>query len=170
MPSASTSSPVACSGGPLTAVDTDLLIVPWFQDEPSSAVAGADAASGGELALALQSNEFQAKPFELFVTPIADRSWKARRIALIGGGAIERGTDLIRKLATAAGLAARSKRVARAAFVVRGAGDPDALAQAIAEGLTLSEFYGGTYKTGDPPPPAPPSWTVVLADADGREV
>ena len=42
-----------CSGGPLSAIDTDLLIVPWFQDESATAVAGVDAASGGEVARAL---------------------------------------------------------------------------------------------------------------------
>src|SRR6185503_16021302 len=122
---------------------------PWFQDEAASAVPGVDAASGGEVARALSSKEFQAKPFDLFLTPIADKSWKARRVALIGGGAAERGTDLVRKLATAAGLA---RRVTRVAFVLRGQGDAADLAQAIAEGLTLAEFHGGSYKTGDPPP------------------
>jgi leucyl aminopeptidase len=91
-------------------------------------------------------------------------------VALIGGGAAERGPDLVRRLAAAAGLAARARRAERAAFVVRGRGDTAALAQAIAEGLTLSEFYGGSYKTGDPPPAPPPVWTIVLADGDGRAV
>ena len=123
MPSAQASTSIVCSGGPLSAVETDLLVVPWFQDEGASAVAGLDAASLGELARALTSKEFQAKPYDLFLTPIADRAWKARRLALVGGGAGERGTDLVRKLATAAGLAARGRRVGRVAFVVRGHGD-----------------------------------------------
>jgi leucyl aminopeptidase len=154
----------------LAAVDTDLLIVPWFQDEPASAVPGLDAATGGEIARALASREFQAKPFDQFLTPIVDRSWKPRRVALVGGGSGERGTDLVRRLATAAGLAARARRVPRAAFVIRGQGDVVELAQAIAEGLTLAEFYGGTYKTADPPPAPPPAWTIVLADGDARTV
>jgi leucyl aminopeptidase len=170
MPSAPASSRVACIGGPLSAIETDLLILPWFQDEGALAVPGVDLASGGEVARALTSKEFQAKPFDLFLTPIADKSWKARRVTLIGGGSAERGTDLMRKLATAAGLAARSRRVTRVAFVVRGQGDVAELAQAIAEGLTLAEFYGGSYKTGDPPPAPPPAWTIVLADADDRAV
>jgi leucyl aminopeptidase len=123
-----------------------------------------DAATGGEVARALTSKEFQAKPFELLVTAITDPSWRARRVALVGGGSGERGSDLIRKLATAAGLAARQKRVARAAFAVRGSGDTAELAQAVAEGLTLSEFYSGSYKTAEPPPAAPPAWTVVILD------
>src|SRR6267154_2230139 len=73
MPSAPASSPVVCIGGALTAIDTDLLILPWFQDDAASAVAGVDVATGGEVARALASKEFQAKPFDLFVTPIADK-------------------------------------------------------------------------------------------------
>src|SRR5439155_53627 len=40
------------------------------------------------------------------------------------------------------------------------------LAQAVAEGLTLAEFYGGTYKTGEPAPAPPPTWTVAAADGN----
>jgi len=163
------SAPIVCTGGALSAVDTDLLIVPWFEDDPPG-VAGLDGASGGEVARALTAKEFQAKTYEMFLAPISDRSWRATRLALIGGGAGERGSALVRKLATAAGLAARQRRVARAAFVVRGAGDPLELAQAVAEGLTLAEFYGGSYKTTDPPPAAPPAWTVAVVDASEEAV
>jgi leucyl aminopeptidase len=170
MPSAPASSLVTCVGGPLAAVDTELLIVPWFQDDTASAVPGLDAATGGELARALSSKEFQGKPFDLFLTPIVDRSWRARRVALVGGGAGDRDGDLVRKLASAAGLAARGRRVARAAFAVRGRGDIGELAQAAAEGLTLAEFYAGSYKTGDPPPAPPPAWTIAVADGDDHAV
>jgi leucyl aminopeptidase len=155
---------MACAGGPLSAVDADLLIVPWFKDEPAAAVPALDAATGGELGRALASREFQVKPYELFFAPITDTSWRARRVAVIGGGAGERGSDLVRRLATAAGLAARQRHVPRAAFIVRGQGDAAGLAQAVAEGLTLAEFYGGSYKTDEPPPAAPPAWTVVVLD------
>ncbi|MBW8862029.1 MAG: leucyl aminopeptidase [Acidobacteria bacterium] len=157
---------VACTSGPLAAVDTDLLIVPWFQDEAASAVTGLDAATGGELARAIQSKEFQGKTFDLFVTPITDSGWRARRVALIGGGSGERGSELLRKLAATAGLAARNRHVGRAAFAVRGIGPTPELAQAVSEGLTLSEFHCGTYKTGEPAPVAPPTWTVVLPDGN----
>ena len=156
---------MACASGLLSAIDADLLIVPWFQDEAAAALPGLDAGTGGELGRALAAKEFQAKPYDLFFAPIADSSWRARRVAVIGGGVGERGTDLVRKLATAAGLAARQRHVARAAFVVRGQGDAVNLAQAAAEGLTLAECYGGSYKTDDPPPAAVPAWTVVVLGA-----
>jgi hypothetical protein len=76
---------ITCVGGPLSGVTADLLIVPWFEDA-SAIVSGLDAATGGEIARALASKEFQAKPFEMFVTPITDRQWRGRRVALVGAG------------------------------------------------------------------------------------
>src|SRR5205814_8528876 len=74
----------------------------------------------------------------------------------------------LRTTAVAGRQAARQKRVERVALLVRGQGDPAELAKAVAEGLTLSEFNAGSYKTGDPPLPVP-SWTVVVEKtADSR--
>src|SRR6266851_3514975 len=151
MPPAVTSPPIVCSGSPLSVVETDLLIVPWFDGELPGAAANVDEASGGEVGRALTSKEFQAKPYDLFVTAIVNPAWKARRLVLIGGGRrAECSSDLVRKLASAAGLTAKQKRAGRVALVVRGEGDVAGLAQAIAEGLTLAEFDGGSYKTVDP--------------------
>jgi len=164
MPSAPSTPSIACSTGPLSGIDADLLVVPWFPDDTPD-WHGIGAATGGEVARAVDSKEFQSKPFDLFLAPISDKGWHSGRLALIGGGAAERGTELVRKLAAAAGYAARQKRVARAAFVVRGSGNEAALSQAAAEGLTLAEFWGGIYKTTDPAPAPPPVWTVVVLDA-----
>jgi leucyl aminopeptidase len=153
---------MTCSGGPLSAIDADLLVVPWFQGEAAEAVPDLDAATGGEFGRALASKEFSARPFELFWAALT--GWRARRVAVIGGGGGERGTEMVRKLATAGALAARQRRVPRAAFAVRGHGIAADLAQAVAEGLTLADFNGGSYKTDDPPPAAVASWTVVAAD------
>jgi leucyl aminopeptidase len=150
----------------LSAVDADLLVVPWFEGEGPGAVPTLEEASGGELGRALTSKEFQPKPYELLVAPIVQSAWRARRVAFIGAGVrAECGSDLVRKLATAAGLTARQKRVARAAIVVRGEGEPMELAQAVAEGLTLAEFDAGSYKTVDPAPAPSPAWTIVLLSA-----
>jgi leucyl aminopeptidase len=155
--------PIECFSGTLSAIDTDLLIVPLYQGEIADALPGLDAATGGELGRALGSKEFQAKPFELFFTPVT--GWRARRIVVIGGGGGERGGELARKLAATAGLAARQRHVSRAAFVVRGGGNVADLAQTVAEGLTLAEFYAGQYKTDDPAPAAVPGWTIVPVEA-----
>ena len=166
MPLAPSSPVVTCTGGPLHAVDADVLVLPWFEDDTPASVPGLSDASGGEIARAVSSGEFQAKPFDLFLTPVTDSSWRTRRVGLIGGGQRgDGGGELMRKLAIAAGLAARQRRIGRVAFAVRGPGSAAELAQAAAEGLTLAEFYGGSYKTTDPPPAAAPTWTVVTPEA-----
>ena len=154
---------MSCSSGPFSAIEADLLLVPWFQGEAADSLPHLDVAIGGELSRALASKEFQAKPYETFAASVVDKTWRARRVVVIGGGSGDRGSDLLRKLATAGGLAARQRCVTRAAFVVRGQGED--LAQAVAEGLTLAEFYGGTYKTDDPPPAPAPAWTVAMIAA-----
>jgi leucyl aminopeptidase len=169
MRQATLSASIACVSGPLPAVDAELVIAPWFEDDRPSAIPGLDEAAGGELARALDSKEFGAHPYDLFITPIASasaREWKARRVALIGAGrSADFTTDLARRLATAGGLAAKQRRVGRVAFLARTDGpakvDAQQLAQAIAEGLTLAEFNVGTYKTGDVPPGAVPTWLIV---------
>src|SRR5439155_9872215 len=98
------------------------------------------------------------KAFELFVTPIVDPTWRSRRVMLVGAGrAADYGSELARQAAAASGISARSRRVARAAFVLRGRGEVAELAQAVSEGLTLSEFHAGSYKTGDSAPAKPPA-------------
>jgi leucyl aminopeptidase len=158
-----TSAPIVCTRDPLFSIDTDLIVVPWFEDEAAGPVAGLDAATGGEIGRALAAKEFQGKPYELFLTALTDRDWRSRRVALIGmGRRSDYGAELIRKAAAASGLSARQKRAQRVALVVRGPGDVALLAQAAAEGLTLAEFNVGSYKTGDPPPAPPPAWTLAV--------
>jgi leucyl aminopeptidase len=161
MPSAPTESQIACVRAPLAAVDADLVVVPWFEDEGASGVADVDGATGGEVARALGTKEFSGKLYELFVTSVADRGWKARRVALIGAGCSANWNgDLARKIAAMAGLAARNLHSARAAVLLRGAEGVEP--QAVAEGLTLAEFNVGSYKTGEPAPAPLPAWTVIL--------
>jgi leucyl aminopeptidase len=171
MSSVISSLPILTAGGPLAAVDTDLVIVPWFEDDEPGAVPGLDAATGGEIARATRSKEFGAHLFDLWLTPIGPDDWRARRVALVGGGRSAAFTpEIARKLATAAGLAARQRRVLRAGFVLRTdtpAQDVPALAQAIAEGLTLAEFNVGLYKTDEEAAGAVPAWTVIVT-SDAR--
>src|SRR5437667_7949748 len=170
MLTAQMTTPITCTSGPLAGVDLGLVIVPWFEGDTASAVEGLDAASGGEIARALASKEWQGKAFDLLTIGIVDRGWRPRRVALVGGGAREAATsDQLRKIAAAGGLAARQKRAERVALLVRGEGDPVELAKAVAEGLTLSEFNAGCYKTGDPPLPVP-SWTVVVEGTDDSRI
>jgi len=153
----------------LAVVDADVLIVPWFDDDNASAIGDVNAATSGEVERALATKELSGRLYELFIAAVTDASWTARRVAFVGAGrAAEFGGDVARKIAAAAGLAMKQRRVGRAAFVIRDTGNRAAdIIQAVAEGLTLSEFNAGSYKTLDVPPGKPPVWTVVGGDADG---
>src|SRR5436309_9782395 len=169
MSAVTTISRISCTAAALDAVEVDLLVVPVFEGESPDAVPGLDAATLGEVGRASTSREFQAKPYELFVTPVGDRTWRARRVAVIGGGRrADADPGMLRKLATTAGLVARQKHSDSVGFTVRGDGDSMLQAQAVAEGLTLSEFHGGTYKTTEPPPGPAPAWMVVLPGNRGE--
>jgi leucyl aminopeptidase len=169
MARASLASPMTCSDAPLSAVDADLLMVPWFEGASPQTMPGMDGATGGELGRALLSKEFPGKLFDFFITGVTDRRWKARRMAFVGAGPIASyDRDVARRLATFAGLAARQRRVPHAAFALQPgladpAGDVDVrgLAQATAEGLTVAEFSVAAYKTGEDAGPTP-RWTIVL--------
>ena len=158
MSAASPASPIGCRFSPLPAVDVELLVIPWFEGEGPAALEGLDAATGGEIARALASREFTPTTFEFFITRIVGGAWAARRVALVGAGRAAGFTPgLARRLATVAGLAARTRRVRTLAFALRPgqaapSGDVNVagFAQAIAEGLTLSEFASSTYQTSDP--------------------
>jgi leucyl aminopeptidase len=167
MPSTVSASPISCASVPLSSLDAELLVVPWFEGDAPSAVRDLDAATGGDISRAVASKELTGSAFEIFMTAVADPTWRARRVVLVGAGRAGAYTpEAARHVAAAAGLSVRTRRVRRAAFVVRGAGDPAALAQAAAEGVTLAEFNVGSYKTDDDAA-SPPAWTIALIEQSG---
>jgi leucyl aminopeptidase len=149
-------------------VSTDLLFVPLFEGEnPASAIPGLDEGANGALARAAESAEFQGRLYELYLTPLSS-PWRAARVALIGAGrAAEFDTERLRKVAIAAGLSARQRRVRRIGIVNRGAGDPAAAVQAIAEGLVLAGFSGDRYKSERTAPPLDEA-AIVTGEGTGR--
>ncbi|MET0213670.1 MAG: leucyl aminopeptidase [Vicinamibacterales bacterium] len=163
----STSSPVVTLATSAVAeVESDLVILPMFEGESVvNAVPGLSDATGGAIERGLASKEIQGKPYELFLTPVV-RGWRAERVALVGAGPASDFTlERLRRLATAAALAARQRRVTRIAFVHRlPAAAADAV-QVITEGLTLALFTGDRYKSQDKSCPAPERMLVVVADA-----
>ncbi len=161
---------LAYSRAAMSGVTADLLLVPWFEQASPEEPAGLDAATGGELTRALASQEFTGRLFDIFITPIVDAAWQTRRVALVGAGrADEWGGVRARRVAAAGGLAARQRRIARVACLARAEAAPsdgaDDVVQAVAEGLTLAEFYGASYKTTEMLP-GPPEWTVIHDGTD----
>ena len=148
-------------------VETALLVLPVFEAEDVVArVPGLDEVTGGAVGRALASGEVQGKPFEIFLTPVL-HGWRAERIALIGAGpAAAFDTERLRRLATAAGSAARQRRIKHIAFVHRGDLDPVAAVQAIAEGLIFANFTADRYKSSDRTPPPIDAALVVHAGGD----
>ncbi len=169
---ASQTPPIACHFGTLPSVPVDLLVLPWFEGQTAASFDGLDAATAGEINRALASGEFAGRAYELFVTPLVEPGWSARRLALIGAGKeLAFTAGLARRLATAAGLAGRAHRVGTLGFVMRPgqaapSGDLDVagFAQSIAEGLMLSEFSGTTYQTSEPKLGPAPAFTIVIPD------
>ncbi len=150
---------------PLPRISTDLLVVPLFEGEGAEAVRGLDEATNGELKRAIASGEVSGRLYDVFLTPAGSSNWEARRVAIIGGGpAGEFDTERLRRIATTGALAARQRRIKRAALFVRGGLDAGAAAQAAAEGLILAAFSSDQYKTGERLGP-PPEEILVAVDA-----
>ena len=61
-----TTSVISLRLGALQTVDVDLLVVPWFEEEPLGAFSDLDRAAAGELSRALGSREFTGRAFDLY--------------------------------------------------------------------------------------------------------
>jgi leucyl aminopeptidase len=144
-------------------IDTELLVLPVFEAEPLPGEHLLVAATGGEVVRAVASGEFKGKLFDLFFSPIVDARWKARRVLLAGlGRRADYSVDRLRRLATAAALAARQRHHERVSLIWT---DGEHLAhtmQAIVEGLVLADFDAAQYKTGDERTPHLRALQVVL--------
>ena len=168
----SVSSPVVrlLIGSPSDA-DTDLLVVPVFEGEAvADALPAVDEATKGEVRRATASGEVKGRLYELFVTPASGPGWKPGRVAIAGAGkAADFTTERLRKLASAAALMARGRRIPRVAFLVRGSIPARDAVQAITEGLILAGFSVDQYKTGERFGPPASALTIVAPAQTGVE-
>ena len=150
---------------PLAEIATDLLLVPVFDGDSLDDIPGLDDGTGGHISKAMASGEFQGRPFEVYLTPLT--GWKTGRVGLIGAGKRpEFTTERLRRVATAAALSARQRRVTRVAFLIRGDITAAAAVQAAVEGLGLSAFSIDRYKSGERC--GPPVNEVIIAVPGGR--
>jgi leucyl aminopeptidase len=164
MASSVTSTVVRLFTGAPADADTDLLVVPMFDAESiGDALPAVDAATAGEVKRATASGEIKGRLYEFFVTPSSGGGWKPGRVAIAGAGkATDFTTERLRKVASAAALMARGRRIARVAFMVRGPIPAREAVQAIAEGLVLAGFSVDQYKTGERFGPAAAELTIVV--------
>ena len=149
-------------------IDTDVLFVPVFEgEEPYALLEGLNEATVQAVKRAVLGKEFQAKPYELFVLPVVS-GWRAARVALIGcGRADEASMDRLRRVASAAALAARQRRLGHVAVLNRGLENGADSAQAITEGLVLANYSGDSYKSGERG--GPPADRAVVVDRRGGD-
>jgi len=149
-------------------ITTDLLVIPLFEGESAiDTIPSLDSATAGELRRATESGELSSRPYEFFVTPLVDTAWRARRVAFVGAGRASEATpERLRRLATAAGMLARQRRIPRIAFLLRGPSPTAPMAQAVADGFVLSNFSGDAYKTGERL--GPPADEMIIASAEGQ--
>lgn len=137
------------TGTQLTTVPADLIVVPVTEEDAGDAdLAAVSETLAGALEVARRTGEFRAKPFETLLERAS--GWTAPRVLLIGcGPAAGVSVERVRRVATAAGLAARKHRTPHVAFALGGA-IPASMAQHVADGLTLAAFSAGRYKTDEP--------------------
>jgi len=137
--------------GHLSSLAADLLVLPTWDGDDLADIPELDVATAGALADARARSEWRGKAFATCLVAVADASWPARRVLLIGTGSAPESTAQIRRVAAAAMLEATSRRVASVAFCLREVNQTVEAAQAAAEGLTLGEFDGGSYKSDAEP-------------------
>ena len=143
---------VTLSTAPASHGSAELLAIPVFEQDDLADLQGLDAATGGEVGRARQRGEFRGSLYDLFFTPAGRDGWRADRVALVGAGPRhDYSLERVRRIAATAGLAARQRRLGRIAVLHRRHDriDPAAAAQAMAEGVVLANYDGGSYKTGD---------------------
>jgi leucyl aminopeptidase len=150
MPIAFRTPSVGVTRRPASELDADLFIVPVFEDDDLSDLSWLDAATSGDIQRARDRGEFKGKQYDVFVTLFGPGS---RRAVLVGAGKRNACSgDKLRRTAITGGLQARARRLTRVAVVGRPGLTVSAIdaAQAVAEGIVLANFDGGSYKTDDP--------------------
>ena len=148
----------------------DFILIPCFEND-DFADAGLAGLVGPDVEQARARGELTGKPYELFLS-VATVGSGARRVAFVGAGARkDLSPDRLRRIAITGGLAARRARLTSVGFLSRASdrvAAPDA-AQVIAEGLTIANFEGASYKSGNEPCVLLESAAILLPSAGASE-
>ncbi|MEW5980853.1 MAG: leucyl aminopeptidase [Acidobacteriota bacterium] len=139
--------PVSVEAVPPSTLDVDALVILVVGGVLPDGL-DLDRATGGRLSRAIASKEFSTKPNALFVSPVIDAAWSPSRVMLAGVGPADAlDLDRVRRATATAGRSAIERRWRRLAVVPPGSLATVEEVQAVAEGLTLSAFQPGVYKT-----------------------
>ena len=122
-------------------LEADLLIVPL---KPDARPSWLDEATGAEFSAAVNRSEFSGKVCETWTG--SSRSGKTTRVVAMGTGPASLGPEQARRVGATAGLLARQQKRPRLAIVLDEAWTA-ALVESLVEGIVLSNFDGGHYKT-----------------------
>jgi leucyl aminopeptidase len=145
-------SPAFVAAAEAAELTAEFLVIPTFENDDFRDVAWLPQRSSGYVEQARTRGELTGKLYEVVHTVLGgDRRVRA---ALVGAGdRASFSTDRLRRVAIVGGLAARRARFLTASFVHRSVSfDAANAAQVIAEGFTLANYDGATYKTsGDGP-------------------
>ncbi len=138
---------------PLAKIETEALVAYLFeQEKPSDGIlAQLDQATGGALSKLAASGELAGKFLEstLLYYP---QGLAAQRLLILGAGKKSKfGTTELRRIAGTAVRSLKSRQVKTLAFVAREEDRGAAAAQAIAEGMILSNFDSDKYRTDKKP-------------------
>jgi leucyl aminopeptidase len=135
---------------PLKEVEADLIALPFFEERVPSLLACLDTGTRADVAGAIERRAARAEPGTVYLSPLLDDGWRARRVAIVGAGAGPPTREAIRRFASAAGLVARQQRLGTLVVAL----DPleaaaDSFVTSAAEGLVHACFDHGHLKSRD---------------------
>jgi leucyl aminopeptidase len=137
---------ISSSAATVSAAQTELLIVPVHDGATGGVVDQIDKACGGDLHDAITRGEFHSKVGESLHLRVQATGWAVGHVLVIGAGKAD-DVESARRVGAAGIGAARGLRRANVAFAIDG-WSPTAI-ETLAEGATVANFDGGSYKTRD---------------------
>src|ERR1043165_9384459 len=154
-------------------IDAQALAVAVFKDEKPGAglLKQLDAATGGMISDAINSEEFSGKQGETAYFHTSSKIIKARRVLLIGcGNRDSYKATQITQMAGAAVRLLRVKNVKTVAIAPRAEHDAERVAQTAAVGAVMGLFEPDKYRTTEKEKREIESITIVVEDADKKAV
>ena len=157
--------------GDIAQAEADVIVVNLFEGvtSPGGATGAVDRALGGTISELISLGDIRGKSGEFTLVHSFGKIPSPRVLVAGLGKADEFDIDAVRNLSANMVRRARRPGVSRIATIVHGAGigglDPDACAQAVAEGAVLGDYRFDLYKKEDPDRAVIESLTVVEFDA-----